>query len=678
MRLSICSFLFLLLLVELTLGVFVLRAEVATGAETTTPIYAPPFETPGRPSLLMLPAGAVTPDGWLRDWCVAARDGYTGHMDEVHVEFQRAWAEDHLMTGDRLNWPKGAWPYEGGGYWFDGLVRLGYILHDESLLEQAKRRLNVVVSHMHPNSIVFLWWLNKNSPEDTQAVTCDSGWPIWACGLLGRSMAAYYAASRDPGVLKALQMAYSGDPSWVRLGGGMSSIWPALQTYTWTGDKQVAQFLTARLAKENPDFIPSPPWDRFRRKPNMAPDGEPPEHGVLFHEATTAWALGYLWTGNREYLETSLAWHELLHKVALQPTGVPVADEYYGPTGAFRGTETCDVAGYEWSQIVFLMITGQGVFGDRIERAFFNAGPAVVTRDFKNHVYFQSPNRVVDGSPLAPHGPGASGFSYKPFHFPLCCTAALNRIVPNYVMHMWMATPDNGLAATMYGPCKVSALVADGVPVEIACQTSYPFDETITMTVQLERSVAFPLLLRIPKWCLSPQLQINGTAIPVTTGDNGFVRIERAWNNGDAVKLQLPMSVQLASGNDRNADQAPYVTVSYGPLLFALPIRDTDSANTPDPTARWKFALDPNQTSADAVVERHEPPAQWNWPLDAPVKIRVNAWPIEWNLEPQSPRLPLRPTPIADRPVQTTLVPYGCTKFRISMFPAIVRPSDAK
>jgi hypothetical protein len=29
---------------------------------------------------------------------------------------------------------------------------------------------------------------------------------------------------------------------------------------------------------------------------------------------------------------------------------------------------------------------------DRAERAFFNAGPATVTRDFKTHVYFQSPN----------------------------------------------------------------------------------------------------------------------------------------------------------------------------------------------------------------------------------------------------------------------------------------------
>jgi hypothetical protein len=59
-------------------------------------------------------------------------------MDEVDVEFRRAWAPDHKMTGEGLLWYKGAWPYEGGGYWFDGLpawVRA----HDEALIRRRKR-----------------------------------------------------------------------------------------------------------------------------------------------------------------------------------------------------------------------------------------------------------------------------------------------------------------------------------------------------------------------------------------------------------------------------------------------------------------------------------------------------------------------------------------------------------
>ncbi len=320
--------------------------------------YARPFEPPTLPALIPLPPGAVQPAGWLRDWCQAARDGYTGHMDEVHIEFRRAWAADHTMTGERLNWPKGAWPYEGGGYWFDGLVRLGAMLGDEPLRRQAKSRLDVVIERMNPKSILFLWWLDKNNPNDAQAITCDSGWPIWACGLLGRAMAAYYAASGDRRALETLEAAYAGYQDWIRLGGGMSNVWPAFQTYTWTGNPKIAQTLTLLFSEDAPAKGIAPgAWGRFRRKPNPAPGAEPNEHGVVFLEGTTPWALGYLWTGRREFLDATLAWHDLLERDAMQPSGVPVADEYYGPTGAFRATETCDVAGYLWSQIVLLAIT---------------------------------------------------------------------------------------------------------------------------------------------------------------------------------------------------------------------------------------------------------------------------------------------------------------------------------
>ncbi len=597
-------------------------------------------------------------------------------MDEFHKEFKRAWAVDHKMTGRRLNWSLGAWPYEGGGYWFDGLARLGYVLHDDALLQQAKKRFDVVVTHMNPNGILFLWWLNKNNPGDVKAITCDGGWPIWASGLLGRALAAYYAGSGDKQVLQTLEAAYSGDRNWVRLGGGMSSVWPAFQTYTWTGNKEIAAALTTLFSKDGGGKNASQgSWSRYRHMPNTKPGAEANEHGVVFLEGTTPWSLGYLWTGNREFLEATLGWHDLLEGVAMQPSGVPVADEFYGPTGAFRGTETCDVAGYLWSQIVLLTVSGQGRMADRAERAFFNAGPATVARDFKSHVYFQSPNRIVDHSPPCPHGPGAEGTSYKAVHYPLCCTAALNRILPNYVMHMWMATYDNGLAATHYGPCKVSALAADRVPVEIVCRTDYPFNEVIEMSVKPAREASFPLSFRIPGWCNNPELSVNGSVIKTAPDAKGFVRVERLWKPGDAIRLRFPMSVSVRTGRDKNAQGAPYASVSYGPLLFALPIPDTQGPNTPDPAAKWKYALDVQGEKPEhgIVVERQAMPAKWDWPLASPLKLRANGVAIDWNPTAKAPRLPSAPIATREGPERITLIPYGCTKFRVSMFPITER-----
>ena len=638
--------------------------------------YGRPFEPPTRPALIPLPPGAVEPGGWLRDWCLAARDGYTGHMDEVHQEFKRAWAVDHTMTGERLNWPNGGWPYEGGGYWFDGMVRLGYILHDDALIQQAKTRLDVVVAHMNANSILFLWWLDKNKPDDLKGARVAGEWPFWACGLLGRSLVAYYAGSGDKRVLQTLEAAYSGNHDWLRMGWGMSNPWPAFETYTWTGNKEIGEALTALFSKDGGGMNTKEPdsWNRYRRMPDTKPGAEKNDHVVHFLESTTPWALGYLWTGNREFLDATLAWHDLLERVAMQPSGVPVADEFYGPTGAFRGTETCDVAGYLWSQIVLLGISGQGRMADRAERAFFNAGPATVARDFKTHVYFQSPNRIVDKSSPYPHGPGAAGASYKATHYPLCCTAALNRIVPNYVMHMWMATYDNGLAAAHYGPCKLTALAADRVPVELTCRTDYPFNDSIDIGVKTARDAIFPLSFRIPGWCKNPEISVNGSAVTATPAAKGFVRVQRLWKAGDAVRLRFPMSVEVTTGRDHNAQDAPYASVSYGPLLFALPIPDTKDANTPDPAARWNYALDVqgDTLGAGVTVERQAMPAKWDWPLESPLKVFVRAVSCDWKPEPKRP-LPPGPVTQDSPPVNIALVPYGCTKFRVSMFPVTQR-----
>ena len=642
----------------------------ASGAPAGAPArvnYARPFEPPTRPALIALPAGEVAPRGWLRDWCEAARDGFTGHMEDDHLAFRQAWATNYTMRGDALNWPKGGWPYEGGGYWFDGLARLGYALHDETLIRQAQNRFGAVTGRMNGDAILFLWWLDKNKAQDVKGAQVSDAWPLWASGLLGRALAGYYDAAKDPLALRTLETAYGGG-AWMRMGWGMSNPWPAFDAYTWTGNKAIAAQLTALFASNGGGSDPGGgSWNRYRTPPNPRPGAEKNDHVVHFLESTTPWALGYLWTGKREFLEAALAWHEHLARVAMQPSGVPVADEWYGPTGAFRGTETCDVAAYLWSQICLLTISGQGRLADRAERAFFNAGPITVSRDFKAHVYFQSPNRVVDGSPNYPHGPKAEGNSYQRTHQPLCCTAALNRTLPWYVTHMWMATYDNGLVAAHYGPCVVNARVADGVPVRIECTTDYPFNETIEMSVAPARAAEFPVSFRIPGWCASPAIQVNGADVKATPDASGFVRVARLWKPGDAVRLRFPMEARVATGTDANAQNAPFAAVSYGPLLFALPIAETKDENTPDPSARWRFALDANRVNL--AVERGPMPAKWDWPSASPLKIRADAEPIDWPVSTNAPSLPAQAVAGKGPAERVALVPYGCAKFRISMFP---------
>jgi hypothetical protein len=272
----------------------------------------------------------------------------------------------------------------------------------------------------------------------------------------------------------------------------------------------------------------------------------------------------------------------------------------------------------------------------------------------------------------------------------LCCVGAVNRIVPNYIIHMWMATYDNGLAATLYGPSTVSALAGARVAVKMTTTTDYPFGEVIRIKVAPEKAVEFPLYVRIPGWCQRTRIAVNGGVVKTTPDGKGFVKIARRWTKGDAVELTFPMAPRLVRGFETEFPAAnrgyfdfepaavfqprrlPYASLLYGPLLFALPIPDVDP-NTPVKDAKWQYALDADAGERDAgvTVERKTMPAHWDWPLDAPLALRAPARAFDWK--------PSDAHALPDGPVTGTasetirLIPYGCTKFRISMFPVTPR-----
>jgi uncharacterized protein len=263
----------------------------------------------------------------------------------------------------------------------------------------------------------------------------------------------------------------------------------------------------------------------------------------------------------------------------------------------------------------------------------------------------------------------------------------VNRLIPNYVINMWMATPDKGLAATLYGPCAVTAKASDGVAVKIVCETNYPFGEEIRIAVEPERPSQFPLYFRVPQWCGQPQVKLGQSFEPLRPDANGFAKLTRTWTAGDSVTLRFPMPPRVVRGRETPYPQHkyfkragskqtevrnPFASVYAGPLLFALPIADKD-ANTVAEGGDWQYALDfdGRREGGDLQFERRPMPSKWSWQLDAPVAIRAPARRIDWRPTDEQP---LPEAPVAgDRSATVRLVPYGCTRFRVSMFPVTPR-----
>jgi len=626
------------------------------------------------PAFIALPPGVVKPRGWISDWAETSLSGITGHIDEWSPTFGEAWKGVGFKAMGANEEDGTYWPLEQSSYWLDGAIRLAYIMNDTMLTRKVSDRLDMVVNGVLNGGGTFIYW----KPDDFLK---DDGFNNWAHSHMGRALVAYYQATGKKQVLDALVKVYSNyqvpiySNSFETVS-GIVNIDPMLDTYMISGDKRILDQVL-RVADDSLFVGVANSW--IQGDINNG-------HGVITYENIRVPALLYPWTGNKQLMQATLSCFNWLDENHMLPCGVASSEEDNAGIGSTRNIETCNVAASAWSYQKMYEISGNANWGDRLERVFFNAAPVPVDRDFQTMSYYQSLNKIDNIIPLeTPDAPGngESSYVYRPLgHKVLCCVGNLNRVIPNYIMHMWMATLDDGIAATLYGPSEISTTIKD-IAVGIISETNYPFGEDIKLIIEPKQKVAFPLHLRIPEWCENPIISVNQEKENLQVNENGFVVINREWKKGDIIDIKFPMKVEIISGNETPYPQTdyfkenrelaklnninnPYKSIFYGPLLFALPLKD-ENANTQVPNQKWNFALSDDENGENIELVRNEMPPYWRWDIDSPVKLDVAVKIFDWT--------PTELQPLPKEKVSSTkdtvisLVPYGSTKFRISMFP---------
>ena len=161
------------------------------------------------------------------------------------------------------------------------------------------------------------------------------------------------------------------------------------------------------------------------------------------------------------------------------PGGGFVGDENSRPgyTDPRGGIETCGIVELMHSFEMLTKITGQPVWADHFEEIAFNTFPAALTPDEKALHYVTCANQIrLDPGNKSPElQNGGTMVSYSPYEVYRCCQHNVSHGWPYYAEELWLATPDNGLCASLYSACQVSAKVGEGDEVKITEDTGYRF-----------------------------------------------------------------------------------------------------------------------------------------------------------------------------------------------------------
>jgi len=691
--------------------------------------YADPYPGVATAQFFLLPVGAVKPRGWLETSMRISGEGITGHLQEYRCDsIWRTW-DDRAYRGKQQlskdgNLSHGVWwPYEQQAYWADGLVQLAYILGDDKLKKIADEFISKTLAGQTSDGYIGGW------PDHPYKDTDDGD--IYTQGHLMRVLVSYYNATGDARIIPAMQRAlrhiYANCKPLPDQQGHLPSAWWAgsarwpiasqivyacLWVYAKTGDQQVLDLanMTFKATQEVGHNTGEDDGPSDIRLTSLLSDANDmySMHGVDLTLLLKIPANHYLFSGNPDELMASVKGVEKVDRFYAHVHGGPAADEPLGEPNALAGTETCDTAEYSLTKEQMFAITGQPKYIDGVEKMTFNTLPGATKPDGKATQYYSYVNNIAQ-TYLPDAAPGV-----------LCCVANWTRVYPNYVSTaMWLASPDNGLAAAGYGPSTVSAKVgASGQEVSITEATNYPFEEKIHLALKSSGPAQFPLYLRIPGWCNEAKIEVNGSLHTQSPLPGRMVKVERVWSDGDSVDIHLPMHVVLTRWDKWS------VAVERGPLVYALKIKENWKKarerfpGFPDWEVRaasdWNYALcfrlyrdgmisrrriDDGSSERDMgdsyfkVNYRQVPDGANVWenpPIELIAKAKkVDGWRLKKELpavlplandtaEAFTPDVPQSPVANNNPEQEITLVPYGCTHVRVTYFPVaqIVEPKS--
>ena len=229
-------------------------------------------------------------------------------------------------------------------------------------------------------------------------------------------------------------------------------------------------------------------------------------------------------------------------------------------------TETCASIGLIFFAHRMLKIEPESRYADEMERALYNNVLAGMAQDGKSFFYV-NPLEVLPEA-------CEKNFTYrhvKPVRQKwfscACCPPNVARLLSSLGQYIY-TIKENTVYTHLYIGSEADIKVG-GAGLTLKQKTNYPWDGKITLAISAEESKAVTIALRIPGWCTKYDLSMNGVKIEAETVD-GYVELNRIWDSGDIVELNLDMPVELIGANPAVRANAGKAAIQRGPVVYCI------------------------------------------------------------------------------------------------------------
>ncbi|KAL8705680.1 MAG: hypothetical protein Q9201_001200 [Fulgogasparrea decipioides] len=617
---------------------------------------------------------------------------------------------------------------EGIPYWLNGLIPLAYGLDDDRLKNQSWQVVDYILSHQQSDG-----WLGPEAPGQRD---------IWGrfplCLGLKQLVEADPSRSSESNVLPALHEFISLMHRMLVQNVGYREFWGRVRypdmiiVLQWLYEKHPGNHTDNLLATMSLLNQHGLSWAQYYSQANYIFKDldlvQPPITGgsatFPYVHAVNA-AQGHI-TRKKEF-EGSPLYSRFNNDVSLlqstrngvnwtltyhgDPAGSVIGDERESGLGPNRGydpsalsndfkdasltinsSELCTAVETMYSLSYLYHAMGDKVFADQCERAAFNALPVSFTDDLWAHQYLVVANQPFSYSLSGP----------KPFWNTGDQSIVYGMGLPKFLSASFAQAGPNGLAHVLLSPAQISTTLHSGTHIDLACNTTYPFGNTLHYT--FTASAPFKLHLRLPSWATDYEilaLSDGGVSMTYTASNltpdphTGMLYLDLLDSGTVEYKLRTGIRTE-----DRGNDT---ISVYHGALLYALDVGFVDTiteavsgaagANTNTistsriptqahdhiitNTKPWNIAIDPSTLEYHTLSTPDDVDALPNpiWAYEAPPNwITAQGCEIaDWGLEKQLPTIPPKREQrrCSGKVREVVLRPYGSLKVHMAVLPVM-------